>query len=514
MALSIFLLDLLVLVASLTAFFAIRDFQRRGGIPYPPGPPPLPLIGNLFDIPKEFAWLQFSALAKKYGDVISFRVFGQVIVVLNTSKATKELFEKRGEIYSDRPTVPFHEMMGWQWNVTLARYTDDWRQARKLLDRGLRPGAIAAYRPLQETKARVLLTQLLENPNEWEAHLGYLLGTVIMGMGYGYEVQGRNDRKIDVARKMARLGADTVLPGALLVNDLPFLRHIPEWLPWFSYKPLARYGYDIGQEVLHAPMAFVKEGILNGTAQPSLALEGLQEMENLKGQEREKADEALAGALASMYAAGTDTVHSVFIMSFFVAVLLHPAIQKIAQQELDMVTKRERLPTFEDRPALPFVDAICKEVLRWRPVVPLAVPHATTKDDVYEGLFIPKGTMVFGNVWAMFHDPEMYPEPDSFIPGRFLNADGSLREDPLLMSAFGFGKRICPGRHVVDGTFFIIIASLLSVFNIEKGQDADGGPEGFTYIGGAISRPHSFRCSIIPRDKRAEELIVADSLTR
>ncbi|KAI9457534.1 cytochrome P450 [Russula earlei] len=494
MALLMLLFNLLVIVSSLAAFFAIRDYQRRGGIPYPPGPPPLPLIGNLFDIPKEFAWLQFSALAKKYGDVISFRVFGQVIVVLNTSKATKELFEKRGEIYSDRPTVPFHEMMEWQWNVPLARYTDYWRQARKLLDRGLRPGAIAAYRPLQETKARVLLTQLLENSNEWEAHLGYLLGTLIMGMGYGYEVQGPNDRKIDVARKVARLGADTVLPGALLVNDLPFLRYIPEWLPWFSYKPLARYGHDIGQEVLHAPMAFVKEGILDGTAQPSLALEGLQEIENLGVAERKQAEEVLAGALGTMYAG-----------------LLHPDIQKMAQQELDAVTKRERLPTFEDRPALPFVDAICKEVLRWRPVVPLAIPHSTTKDDVYEGFFIPKGTMVFGNVWAMLHDPEKYPEPDSFKPDRFLNADGTLREDPLLMSAFGFGKRICPGRHLVDGTLFIIIASLLSVFNIE---DANGGPERFTYIGSALSRPHSFRCSIVARDKRAEELIVADALTR
>ena len=59
------------------------------------------------------------------------------------------------------------------------------------------------------------------------------------------------------------------------------------------------------------------------------------------------------------------------LLSFFVAVILHPEIQKMAQEELDTVTRRERLPMFEDRPKLPFVDAVCKEVLRWRPIAPL-----------------------------------------------------------------------------------------------------------------------------------------------
>ncbi|KAI9457535.1 cytochrome P450 [Russula earlei] len=504
------ILDVLVIVSSLAAYLAIHDYQKKGGLPYPPGPRPLPLIGNLFDIPKEFAWLSFNRFARKYGDIISFRVFGQVIVVLNSSKASKELLERRGDIYSDRPTIPIHDMMGWEWVVVIARYTEYWRQSRKLLERGLRPGAIAGYHPLLQTNARVLLTQLLENSNEWEAHLRYMSAVLILGMGYGYEVAGRNDRKMDVARKMAQLGADTVLPGALLVNDLPFLRYIPEWLPWLSYKPIARYGYDLGQEVLHAPMAFVKEGIVNGTAQPSLALNGLQEIENVNASKHEKAEEVLAGALGSMYSAGNDTTVS-SIMTFIVAVLLHPDIQKMAQRDLDAVTKRERLPTFEDRPALPFIDAICMEVQRWRPVVPLAIPHATTKADVYEGFFIPKGALVIGNVWALLHDPEIYPEPESFKPERFLNADGRLRDDTYLTSAFGFGKRICPGRHFVDATLFIVIASLLSVFNIEKCKDT-GGPDQFPYTGTAVSRPHSFRCSFVPRDKNSEELIVADTL--
>ncbi|KAH9976262.1 cytochrome P450 [Lactifluus volemus] len=186
--------------------------------------------------------------------------------------------------------------------------------------------------------------------------------------------------------------------------------------------------------------------------------------------------------------------------------LLYPDMIRRAQRELDVITGRERLPTFEDRSRLSFVDAMCREILRWRPVVPLGVPHASTKDDVYDGYFIPKGAIVIGNTWAIMHDPTLYPEPDIFKPERFLGPDGTLLDDPIVTSAFGWGKRICPGRHFVDATMFIVVSSLLSVFNIEKVQDAEANH--------LISCPHSFPCSIVPRDKQAEELIIADTMAR
>ena len=117
--------DILVLGSSLAAFFAIRGHKRKQ-LPYPPGPPPLPLIGNLLDIPKEFSWLSYAQLSKKHGmtyfvvngllteavtgDILSFHVFGKVIVVLNSLKANKDLLERRGDIYSDRPLIPIFDM--------------------------------------------------------------------------------------------------------------------------------------------------------------------------------------------------------------------------------------------------------------------------------------------------------------------------------------------------------------------------------------------------------------------
>jgi cytochrome P450 len=84
------------------------------------------------------------------------------------------------------------------------------------------------------------------------------------------------------------------------------------------------------------------------------------------------------------------------------------------------------------------------------------------------------------------HDPTLYPEPDVFKPERFLGPDGTVLEDPIVTAVFGWGKRICAGRHFVDATVFIVISSLLSVFNIEKVQDAEGRPFVYSYTGSII----------------------------
>jgi cytochrome P450 len=89
-------------------------------------------------------------------------------------------------------------------------------------------------------------------------------------------------------------------------------------------------------------------------------------------------------------------------------------------------------------------------------------------------------------VRAVLHDPVMYPDPDSFKPERFINLDGSLRDDPILTTLFGFGKRICPGRHFADATIFIVIASLLSVFNIKEGNNTNGRPDNYPFTGSGV----------------------------
>ncbi|KAI9441783.1 cytochrome P450 [Lactarius indigo] len=263
--------------------------------------------------------------------------------------------------------------------------------------------------------------------------------------------------------------------------------------------------------MMNEPFNFVKNAMQDGTAVHSLSSENLQEIENLAEPERQKREAIVKPALASMYAAGSDTTASA-LYSLFLALVLYPEVQKRAQVELDTVITRDRLPTFEDRPRLPYIDALCRELLRWQMVTPMGIPHTSTEDDVYNGLFIPKGAVVVVNAWAILHNPDLYPDPEAFIPERFLYEDGTLRDDPVISLAFGAGKRICPGRHFVDSTLFIVVSSVLSVFNVMKAKDENGGEipvnVASSLESSIVVHPGRFECSIFPRDKLAEDLIV------
>jgi cytochrome P450 len=147
------------------------------------------------------------------------------------------------------------------------------------------------------------------------------------------------------------------------------------------------------------------------------------------------------------------------------AMIAHPEVQRCAQAELDTVVGRSRTPTFSDAPGLPYIQAIVKEVLRWRPVLALAFPHTSTEDDWYEGMFIPKGTLCLTNLWHCHHDPSAYgDDAAAFRPERFLDTNGEIISGPAETreeghSAYGFGRRACVGKHLANESLFIYIAT-------------------------------------------------------
>ena len=160
--------------------------------------------------------------------------------------------------------------------------------------------------------------------------------------------------------------------------------------------------------------------------------------------------------------------------------IAYPETQSHAHAELDAVVGRERLPTFSDYPNLPYVRAMVKEILRWRPAAPLAAPHRLTEDDWYEEMFIPKGTICIPNVWHMNRDPEVYGEnAEHFDPARHLETDGEVAPSPSDAReeghvSYGFGRRLCVGRHMANNSLFIDIAIMLWATNIERRKDASG----------------------------------------
>ena len=128
--------------------------------------------------------------------------------------------------------------------------------------------------------------------------------------------------------------------------------------------------------------------------------------------------------------------------TFFLTMVLNPKVMQKAQEELDRVVGKGRLPDFSDKDDLPYIDAVVKELLRWNPPLPIGLPYRVTQDDIYRGYFIPAGATVIQNAWAVCRDPEMYPDPEVFNPDRFLK-DGKI--NPLVFNPedriFGSGRR-------------------------------------------------------------------------
>lgn len=144
--------------------------------------------------------------------------------------------------------------------------------------------------------------------------------------------------------------------------------------------------------------------------------------------------------------------------------ITHPAVQAKAQEEIDQVVGRNRLPIFDDRENLPYFEAVFKEAFRWHVLAPTALPHVCIKDDICEGYLIPKDAIIVPNVWWFAHDPAVYPNPEVFDPTRFLGPNPA--PDPLTY-AFGFGRRICPGKQFADLNIWLtMVRSLVRPYHL------------------------------------------------
>ncbi|KAJ7733289.1 cytochrome P450 [Mycena metata] len=502
---------LATLFALLLAGLLVRFRRRRARLPLPPGPKKLPLVGNLFGIPSTFQWETYMQWSKIYkSDIIHLDVAGSPIIVLSSMEAVNDLLEKRSSIYSDRPSAAIMmELTGWDFLIGAMRYGEYWRSHRRLSHQGFEGTTAEPFHPCEREATRELLRRFLDTPDGFMEHLHQMAGEIIMSTIYGIEVLRSDDPYITLGRKAMHEFSVTAVPGKFLVDSIPLLKHVPAWFPGAGFKRYAEGCRILTRAMLETPFAEAKRRIAEGTAAHSFVAYGLsyvKEGESLAEQvHREK---IVKGTAASMYAGGAGTTVSA-IATFMLGMLANPKAQRAAQREIDAVVGSGRLPDFTDEEALPYVAAIVMETLRWKNVAPFAVPHFLAVEDQYRGYRIPANSIILPNVWAILHDEAMYPDPYSFKPERFL-LDGKL--NPAVRSpevAFGFGRRICPGKHLAASSIRIAVASILATFDISKAMEEDGRiiEPTYDYIPGLICMPVPFRCSIKPRSQQAIELI-------
>ncbi|KAJ7153311.1 cytochrome P450 [Mycena filopes] len=492
--------------------YLLRARDSRRSLPLPPGPKKLPLLGNVLDIPAVHPWETYMAWSKEYNsDILHLDLAGRSMIILSSTEAVEALLEKRSAIYSDRPRLPMLvELMGWDFNVgSTASLTPNAfarRAHRRLFNRGFNPKASSKYRPKQVAATHTLLRRFLQEPEKFMPHFRHWASDMTMWAAYGIDVLPANDPYVSLAEENIETLSQAGVPGRYLVDSLPILKHVPSWFPGAGFKRDAVGWREHAQRLANIPLAETKRQMELGIAPPSFTADTLNA---LKDGGNTYYDEATVRATAAtIYLGGADTTVSV-CASFVLGMLANPEAQRKAQAEIDSVCNGKRLPAFEDEAVMPYVGAIVKESLRWKNVVPMAVPHYLNIPDEYRGYRIPANSIVIGNTWAILHDEAVYPNPYVFNPERFLLDGKPNPQVPDPEAAFGFGRRHCPGRHMAHASLWIAIASVLASFDITKALDEDGGEiePSYEFDSGFINAPLPFKCSIRPRSKEAETLV-------
>ncbi|GAP88157.1 putative cytochrome P450 [Rosellinia necatrix] len=505
---------LLVTVGVVLSGFAYVYWSGLGMRPkgLPPGPPTLPIIGNIHQLPTSQPHKQFQKWAQEYGPVFSLVLGTQVLIVLSSDVAIKELFDKRSAIYSDRLDMYIGQTLcSGGYRFLMLRYGDNWRMFRKLGHQLLNARASKMYVPYQLLESKQLLYEMLHQPEMLMESFRRYSNSLSTHMIFGWRTTKHDDpRLLQVFEGFYNFGLLAQTGAAAFADFFPVLRRLPDFM--VPAKARAKALHRKEMDMYLGLWLEAKRSIEAGTCKACLCAD-MARQQAAEG----FTDEQAAYVAGSFLEAGSDTTAAT-LYGFVCALLLFPEVQAAAQRELDGVVGASRAPTLDDEPALPYVRACVKEALRWMPTAVLGgVPHATTREDVYLGYRIPAGAGVVNNVYAIHMDPARYADPRAFRPDRFLGdaqsaAEAALNPDPAARDhfVFGSGRRICLGVHVAERSLFIAIARMLWAFEFRPEKDARGNdilPDGETLTEGLAVHPKAFKARVLPRDPARAKMI-------
>ncbi|CAL1694557.1 unnamed protein product [Somion occarium] len=466
-----------------------RIGSRERGLP--PGPPTLPLIGNLHQFPTAFAHAKFTEWAKLYGDIVSAKLGPRTVIVLSSPSLVRECIDLRSATTSDRPSLHILELLyDDNEDLVLARYGPTWKALRRAAHDILSREACMKHLPIQHAEASQLMYDLLERPEGLYTHIYRYSASVILSVVAGIRSPQFEGTIVEDFDHLIRRVEYLLRPGGSPPVDLfPPLKYIPSrFAPWKTEtKELRAKEEKLFFGILDHCVDRIKRDRRNGCF-----LEYVLDHQSYYGLDYRKM--AYLGGI--LLIAGADTT-AVFLRWFVACMLTHPDIQRRAQQEIDEI-------------------AIIKEVHRFRPVTPTAMPHVTTADERVGEFLIPKGATIFMNVWAIYHHLDYFDNPEVFDPERYMRSElgnkpgvdtTGLRND----LGFGGGRRICPGSNLASNSIFLNTMNLLWAFNLLPGKDEiTGEPVSIdlnSFTGGLVAVPPPFPCEIIPRSEAKASMI-------
>ncbi|KAJ1087396.1 hypothetical protein NDU88_000569 [Pleurodeles waltl] len=483
------LLLALVVYVLVAQFLKQRWMIRR----LPPGPTPLPIIGNLWSLNFEVHYETLIQLAKTHGNVFTIWLGLTPVIVLNGCQTVRNALISHSEELSGRPSTPL-SMVFMGDNGIVFSNGQTWKQQRRfgmMAMRNLGLGKKSLEVKIKEVSQQLLELFRSENGKAMDPAqpIASCVANVISSVVFGHCFSS-NDKSFQQMLNAINSVINTRTQWWSRVYDA-----FPSIM---SRLPLPQYEVFVEWEKARS---YVKQEIR--THQENLSDEPqdfidfyLRQMEQTTGDPSSPYEEAnLVQVVLDLFFAGTETTTTTLRWALLY-MTNHPEIQDKVQKELDSVLGDSQAIFYEDRKKLPYTNAVIHEIQRYSNIVGLGVPRECVQETTLQGYQIKKGTAVFPNLSSVLFDPGHWETPRQFNPEHFLDKEGNFVNREAFLP-FGAGHRVCFGEQMARVEFFIFFSSLLRSFTFQPPEGIKKLKEDFIHAGTML--PHPYKVCAIPR---------------
>ncbi|KAG6407028.1 hypothetical protein SASPL_130008 [Salvia splendens] len=464
---------LIAIVTSVVMLLGLRRFvfPRRTPARLPPGPRPLPIIGNLHQLGKKNPYETLRQLAKTYGPLMSIRIGSVHTVVASAPETAMELLQRHGQAFSGR-YVP-HAMDACDFSklsMTFGQAGKEWRDKRKMCKE-----IVFSERCLEGSEAlrQEMLQQLVDRVG---AHSDR--GDVVNV----HDVVFMANLNLLLTTIFSITSPDTAMVMELkeLMDDFFSLFFAPNLADYFPVlRPLDPQGVKRKAELSLGKLLAKFRDFLNHRLDHRRNNDNPKKQDLLEaiidiaqGNHYNFTTQDIPYLLFELIVGGIDT-NSNTVEWIMTELLFNPDKLKRLKQEIKSVVGENGQIREADIASLPYLQAVIKETFRYHPPGPLAVTRMSEADQEVNGYTIPKGTQIVINTWSMAKDPSIWTDPESFEPGRFLDNKMDFKGHHFQLIPFGAGRRICPGMPLATRILQMTTAVLVHNFDwlLEKDKD-------------------------------------------